>query len=102
SGSALLSLVNRVANGMGTVAVSALFTVLAAAMTGGASLIDMAGSGTADRAAQVIAAVDALRSTQAAACIVMSLALVVRLRSPGRVSAILGRRDSAVKAEGVR
>ncbi|MEU6741466.1 DHA2 family efflux MFS transporter permease subunit [Streptosporangium sandarakinum] len=101
SGSALLSLVNTVANGMGTVAVSALFTVLAAAMTGGASLIDMAGPGTADRAAQVIAAVDALRWTQAAACVVMSLALVVRLRSPGRVSAILDRRDSAVQAEGV-
>ncbi|MGV9329663.1 DHA2 family efflux MFS transporter permease subunit [Streptosporangium sandarakinum] len=101
SGSALLSLVNTVANGMGTVAVSALFTVLAAAMTGGASLIDMAGSGTADRAAQVIAVVDALRLTQAAACVVMSLALVVRLRSPGRISVILDRRDSAAKAEGV-
>ncbi|MGW2161077.1 MFS transporter [Nonomuraea sp. NPDC001699] len=84
SGSALLSLVNTVANGMGTVAVSALFAVLTAAMTGGGSLAALSGLGTADRATQVVTIVDALRFTQVAALVVMSLALVVRLRSPRR------------------
>ncbi|MFI6922216.1 DHA2 family efflux MFS transporter permease subunit [Nonomuraea spiralis] len=101
SGSVLLSLVSTIANGMGTVAVGALFTALTAAMTGGASLTTLAAPGTADRAAQAIAVTDALRWTQAAALVVMTLALLVRLRSPRRASAILDRRDQAVKAGGV-
>ncbi|RBQ16789.1 MFS transporter [Spongiactinospora rosea] len=102
SGSALLSLVTTIANGMGTVAVSVLFTVLAATMTGGGSLAALAGLGTADRAAEVVTIVDALRLTQVAGLIIMSFALVVRLRSPGRSSGILDRRDSSAKAGGVR
>ncbi|AQZ68648.1 Multidrug resistance protein B [[Actinomadura] parvosata subsp. kistnae] len=98
SGSALLSLVNTVANGLGTVAVSALFTVLTAAVTGGASLIDLSGPGGS---AQVAAAVDALRWTQAAAVVVMSLALLVRLRFPRPASAILDGREAAAKVGGV-
>ncbi|MGW4403619.1 DHA2 family efflux MFS transporter permease subunit [Nonomuraea sp. NPDC004702] len=95
SGSALLSLVSTVANGMGTVAVGALFTALTAAMTGGASLAGLAAMDAADRAAQAVTVTDALRLTQAAALVVMSLALVVRLRSPARHSATPGRRESA-------
>ncbi|MEV4250746.1 DHA2 family efflux MFS transporter permease subunit [Streptosporangium canum] len=101
SGSALLSLVSTIANGMGTVAVSTLFTWLTAAMTGGGSLAALADLGAAARAADAATIVDAQRLTQAAGLIVMSLALVVRLRSPGRPPAILDRRDSAAKAGAV-
>ncbi|MEV4109925.1 DHA2 family efflux MFS transporter permease subunit [Nonomuraea sp. NPDC049695] len=92
SGSALLSLVTTIANGMGTVAVSALFAMLTAAMTGGGSLAALTGPGTA------ATIVDSLRLTKAAAIVVMSLALVVRLRSPRRASAILDRQESSVNA----
>ncbi|MEV4071548.1 DHA2 family efflux MFS transporter permease subunit [Nonomuraea fuscirosea] len=95
SGSALLALVSTIANGMGTVLISALFTVLTAATTGGASLTALAGQGTAERAAQAVAVTDALRWAQAAGLVLMSLALLVRLRSPGRASAILDRREPA-------
>ncbi|MEV0234023.1 DHA2 family efflux MFS transporter permease subunit [Nonomuraea sp. NPDC050786] len=98
SGSALLSLVTTIANGMGTVAVSALFTVVTAVMTGGGSLAAAAGLGTAARAAGVAAIVDAQRLTQAAALVVMALALVVRLRSPRRAPVILDRQESSVNA----
>jgi MFS family permease len=94
SGSALLSLVNTIANGMGTVAVSVLFTVLTAAMTGGGSLSVLAGLGTADRAAEAATIVDSQRLTRAAALIVMSLALFVRLRAPRRTPVILDPQDS--------
>ncbi|KAB8197170.1 DHA2 family efflux MFS transporter permease subunit [Nonomuraea phyllanthi] len=101
SGSALLSLVSTIANGMGTVAVSALFTALTAAMTGGGSLAAPAGLGAAAGAAQTATIVDALRLTQVAALIVMALALVVRLRSPRRAPVILDRRDSSANAGSV-
>ncbi len=101
SGSALLSLVSTVANGMGTVLISTLFTALTGAMTGGASLAALAGPGTAERAAQAVAVTDVLRWAQMAALVLMALALVVRLRSPERASAILERREpAATKARG--
>ncbi|MGW7262307.1 DHA2 family efflux MFS transporter permease subunit [Streptomyces sp. NPDC054842] len=95
SASALLSLVNTIANGMGTVAVSALFTMLTAAMTGGGSLSALAGGGAEVRAADAATIVDAQRLTHVAALVVMSLALVVRLRSPRRAPVILDREDSS-------
>ncbi|NUW46860.1 hypothetical protein [Nonomuraea rhodomycinica] len=49
----------------------------------------------------MVTVVDAQRIIQVAALVVMSLALVVRLRSPGRTSGILDRRDSSAKAGGV-
>jgi MFS family permease len=98
SGSALLSLVNTIANGMGTVAVSVLFTALTAAMTGGGSLSALAGLGTAARAAEAATIVDSQRLTRVAALIVMSLALIVRLRAPRRASVILDRQDSSANA----
>ncbi|MFF1448349.1 DHA2 family efflux MFS transporter permease subunit [Streptomyces sp. NPDC058274] len=98
SASALLSLVNTIANGMGTVAVSALFTVLTATMTGGGSLSALAGAGVTARAADAATIVDSQRLTQAAALVVMSLALFVRLRSPRRTPAILDRQDSSASA----
>ncbi|MFD7134488.1 DHA2 family efflux MFS transporter permease subunit [Streptomyces sp. NPDC059894] len=98
SASALLSLVTTIANGMGTVAVSALFTVLTAAMTGGGSLSALAGEGAAASAADADTIVDSQRLTHVAALIVMSLALVVRLRSPRRAPVILDRQDSSANA----
>lgn len=95
SASALLSLVNTIANGIGTAAVSALFTVLTGAMTGGGSLSALAGAGAAARAADAAAMVDSQRLTYAAALIVMSLALAVRLRSPSRTAAIPDRQNSS-------
>ncbi|MFF9527327.1 DHA2 family efflux MFS transporter permease subunit [Streptomyces achromogenes] len=94
SASALLSLVSTVANGLGTAAVSALFTGLTATMTGGASLSAVTDGGAAARAEYAATLVDAQRLTQAAALVVMSLALVVRLRSPRRAPVILDRQES--------
>ncbi|GAA4929804.1 EmrB/QacA subfamily drug resistance transporter [Nonomuraea thailandensis] len=87
SGSALLSLVNTVANGVGTAAVSALFTALS-----GAALT--AAPGPPAQAAIV----DALRLTQAAGLVVMALALAVRLRAPRRPPAILERQRPSANA----
>lgn len=98
SASALLSLVSTIANGMGTAAVSALFTALTATTTGGGPLSAPAGEGAADRAAYAATFVDSQRLTHAAALVVMSLALVIRLRSPRRTPAILERQNSSAKA----
>ncbi|GAA3221091.1 DHA2 family efflux MFS transporter permease subunit [Nonomuraea helvata] len=98
SGSALLSLVTTIANGMGTAAVSALFTVLTAAMTGGGSLAALPGLGAAARAADAAAIVGSQRLAQATALVVMSLALVVCVRSPRRAPAILDRQESPANA----
>ncbi|WP_345629917.1 hypothetical protein [Rugosimonospora acidiphila] len=62
--------------GVGTVVFSTLFSGLTVALTGG----DALGASAADTAT----AVDAQRLTRLAAVAVMSIALVVRLRSPGR------------------
>ncbi|MFF9585974.1 DHA2 family efflux MFS transporter permease subunit [Streptomyces achromogenes] len=94
SASALLSLVSTIANGLGTAAVSALFTGLTATMTGGASLSAVTDGGAAARAEYAATIVDSQRLTQAAALVVMALALVVRLRSPRRTSAILDRQET--------
>ncbi|MGW4796889.1 hypothetical protein ACWEPC_31150 [Nonomuraea sp. NPDC004297] len=96
SGSALLSLVSTIANGMGTVAVSALFTALTAVLTGGASIEALSGQGASGRGT---AAVDALRLTQVAALVVMSIALVVRLRPVRSPSAILDAREPPARVE---
>ncbi len=98
SASALLSLVSTIANGMGTAAVSALFTVLTSTMTGGGSLSALAGAGAAERAADAATIVDSQRLTQAAALMVMSLALAVCLRSPRRTPVILDQQNSSAKA----
>jgi EmrB/QacA subfamily drug resistance transporter len=98
SGSALLSLISTIANGMGTATVSALFTGLIAAMTAGGSLAALAGLGPVARAADAATMVDALRLTSLAALVVMSLALAVRLRSPRRAPVILDRQGSSVNA----
>ncbi|MER6509831.1 hypothetical protein ABT158_23620 [Nonomuraea sp. NPDC001636] len=66
----------------------------------GASLAALAAMDAADRAAQAVTVTDALRLTQAAALVVMSLALVVRLRSPARHPALPGRRKSAERTVG--
>ncbi|MFD0395794.1 DHA2 family efflux MFS transporter permease subunit [Streptomyces nogalater] len=78
SASALLSLVSTIANGLGTAAVSALFTGLTTTMTDGGSLSAPA------EASYAATIVDSQRLTQVAALVVMSLALTVRLRSPRR------------------
>ncbi|MFF2011535.1 DHA2 family efflux MFS transporter permease subunit [Streptomyces sp. NPDC058195] len=96
SASAILSMVTTIANGIGTAAVSALFTVLTGAMTGGGSLAALADAGAAARAADAATLVDAQRLTHVAALVVMSLAFVVRLRSPSRTAVILDRQDSSV------
>lgn len=95
SGSALLSLVSTIANGMGTAAVSALFAALTVAMTGGGSLAALAGMGAAARASDVATIVDSLRLTYAATLVLMTLALVVRLRSPRGTRGILDRQESS-------
>jgi MFS family permease len=93
SASALLSLVNTIANGMGTVAVSPVKSALTAMMTGGGSLAAPADRGAAAGSADVATIVDAQRLTQAAALVVMSLALAVRLRSPRRTPVTMDRQD---------
>ncbi|MEU4970060.1 DHA2 family efflux MFS transporter permease subunit [Streptomyces smyrnaeus] len=98
SASAILSLVNTIANGIGTAAVSALFTVLTGVLTGGGSLSALANAGTAARSADTATIVDSQRLTYVVALIVMSLALVVRLRSPRRTAVILDRQDSSANA----
>ncbi|GAA3681873.1 MDR family MFS transporter [Nonomuraea antimicrobica] len=98
SGSALLSLVSTISSGMGTAAVSALFTFLAAVMTGGGSLAALDALGAAARAADADTIVDSLRLTQVAALTVMALALAVRLRSPRHAPAILDRQEPSANA----
>jgi EmrB/QacA subfamily drug resistance transporter len=98
SGTALLSLVSTIASGLGTAAVSALFTALTASTTGDGSLSASAGLGAAGRAADITAMVDAQRLTRVAAVVVMSLALVVRLRTRRRAPVILNGQHSSASA----
>ncbi|GIH14945.1 DHA2 family efflux MFS transporter permease subunit [Rugosimonospora africana] len=92
SGSALLSLVSTISNGIGTVAFSTLFSALTVALTGG----DALGASAADTAT----AVDAQRLTRLAAVAVMSIALVVRLRSPRRRTATMEPVQEAAATSG--
>jgi EmrB/QacA subfamily drug resistance transporter len=90
SGSVLLSLISTISNCVGTVTFSTLFSALTVALTGG----DALGASAADTAA----AVGAQRLTRLAAVAVISIALVVRLRSPRRSSATMDPAAAATAA----
>ncbi|MER7443822.1 DHA2 family efflux MFS transporter permease subunit [Micromonospora avicenniae] len=92
SGSALLSLVSTISNGIGTVAFSSFFSALTVALSGGDGL----GASAADTAT----AVDAQRLTRLAAVAVMSIALVIRLRSPRRTPATMEPLEGAAATSG--
>ncbi len=79
SGSAILPLTSTIATAVGTAAVSAVFTGLTAAVTGGRGLAAL--DDPADGATLIAEIVSAYRVTLAGVLAVMVIALVVRLRT---------------------